>query len=233
MTKNVIKKAFIKSLPVLAGYLALGVGFGILLEKNGFGVLWALIMSITIYAGTMQYVGVSLLAGGASLIMTALTTLMVNARHLFYSISMIDKYQGAGKKKLYLMFSLTDETYSLLCDGDFPKGENRHIYRLLVSFFNQCYWIAGCTLGAWLGSVITFNTTGIDFSMTALFVTVFIEQWLSTKNHIPAVLGIISTVICLFVFGSEIFLIPSMIIITVVLLLMKQKPTKKQEVENG
>ena len=121
MTKNVIKLAFIKSLPVLAGYLALGIGFGILLEKNGFGVLWAFIMSITMYAGTGQYVGVGLLASSASIIMTALTTLMVNARHLFYSISMIEKYRGAGKKKLYLMFSLTDETYSLLCDGHSPE----------------------------------------------------------------------------------------------------------------
>lgn len=233
MTKNVIKLAFIKSLPVLAGYLALGIGFGILLEKNGFGVLWAFIMSITMYAGTGQYVGVGLLASSASIIMTALTTLMVNARHLFYSISMIEKYRGAGKKKLYLMFSLTDETYSLLCDGHSPEGENPHIYRVLVSFFDHCYWIMGCTLGAWLGSVITFDTTGIDFSMTALFVTVFIEQWLTTKNHIPAILGVVATAICLCIFGSEIFLIPSMVIITIVLLFMRNKNEKNQEVENG
>jgi 4-azaleucine resistance transporter AzlC len=222
MTKRVIKEAFIKSLPVLAGYIVLGIGFGILLEKGGHGVWWALLMSVTIYAGSMQYVGVSLIAGSASLITTAITALMVNARHLFYGISMINMYKGAGKKKLYLAFALTDETYSLLCDGHYPEGENEHVYRFFVSLFDHCYWILGCVLGALLGAVIPFDTTGIEFSMTALFVTVFVEQWLSTKNHAPAVLGVVATAACRLIFGSDVFLIPSMAVIGVSLIIMKK-----------
>lgn len=221
MNKKLIKAAFIKSLPVMAGYLVLGFGFGILLEKSGYGVLWALAMSIFIYAGSMQYVAISLLTSGASLISAALTTIMVNARHLFYGISMIERYKGAGKKKPYLIFALTDETYSLVCDGDYPEGVDPHAYCAAVSFMNQCYWVIGSVAGSLIGSAITFNTAGIDFSMTALFVTVFVEQWLSTKNHLPALIGIGASVVCLLVFGSENFLIPSMIAITVILSLGK------------
>lgn len=217
MNRKVIKSAFIKSLPVMAGYIVLGTGFGILLKKAGYGLPWAFLMSLTIYAGSMQYVTVSLLTSGASLISAALTALMVNARHLFYGISMIDKYKNAGAKKPYLIFALTDETYSLLCSDDDPEGMDYHWYCFFISLFNQCYWIAGSVLGSILGSVITFNTAGIDFSMTALFVTVFVEQWLTTKNHLPALTGLLCSVLCLAVFGADNFLIPTMIAITIVL----------------
>lgn len=220
--KKVIKNAFIKSLPVMAGYIVLGIGFGILLKKAGYGLFWSFLMSLTIYAGSMQYVAVSLLTSGASLISVALTTLMVNARHLFYGISMIDKYEGAGKKKPYLIFALTDETYSILCSDDVPEKVDRHWYSFFVSLFNQCYWILGCVLGSVLGTVFTFDTAGIEFSMTALFVTVFVEQWLSTKNHLPAIVGLICSIICLVVFGADSFLIPTMIAITVVLLVVRK-----------
>ncbi len=217
MNKGLIKTAFMKTLPVMAGYLVLGVGFGILLENAGFGVSWAFLMSLTIYAGSMQYVAVSLISGGAALISVALTTLMVNARHLFYGISMIETYRNAGKKKPYLIFALTDETYSLVCGGEYPKGEDPHTYYFLISFFNQCYWIIGSVAGSLIGSAITFDTAGIDFSMTALFVTVFVEQWLTSGNHLPALIGLFSSVLCLAVFGSESFLIPTMVLITILL----------------
>lgn len=222
MTKRVIKEAFVKSLPVCAGYVVLGIGFGILLEKAGYGLPWALLMSVFIFAGSCQYVGVSLIAGKASLAIAAMTTFMVNARHLFYSISMFDKYKDAGKKKGYLIFGLTDETYSLLCDGTYPEGEDPHAYQFLVTLFDQIYWIAGSVVGSILGSIITFSTAGIEFSMTALFVTVFVEQWLTTKNHLPAVMGVAATAVCRVVFGSEIFLIPSMIVILVALSFMRK-----------
>lgn len=219
--KKLIKTAFIKSLPVMAGYVVLGIGFGILLKKAGYGVFWSFLMSFSIYAGSMQYVAISLLTSGASLISAALTTLMVNARHLFYGVSMIEKYKDAGKKKPYLIFALTDETYSLLCGDDYPEGEDPHWYAFFISVFNQFYWVAGCVIGSILGAMITFNTAGIDFAMTALFVTVFVEQWLTTKNHLPAIAGLVCSVVCLLIFGSDSFLIPTMISITLVLALCK------------
>lgn len=216
-----IKLAFIKSLPVMAGYIVLGIGFGILLKKAGYGLFWAFLMSFTIYAGSMQYVAVSLLTSGASLISAALTTLMVNARHLFYGVSMIDKYKGAGAKKPYLIFALTDETYSLLCGEEQPERVDFFWYSFFVSLFNQCYWILGSVLGSALGTLIAFDTAGIDFSMTALFVTVFVEQWITTKNHLPAIAGLACSVVCLLLFGADSFLIPTMISITAVLFLCR------------
>lgn len=225
--KERVKKAFLMTIPVLTGYVCLGIGFGIVLESKGFGLLWAFAMGLLIYAGSMQYVAVDLLAGGASLIATALTTLMVNARHLFYGISMIDKYKNTGGYKPYLIFSLTDETYSLLCAD---KSNDKILY-FLISIFNHIYWVTGCVLGSLIGSVITFNTEGIDFALTALFVTVFVEQWLTSKDHIFAVIGVLSTVICLVIFGKVIFLIPSMILITVLLTLVKTKRDKGDETD--
>lgn len=217
ITKNLVKTAFVKSLPVMAGYVVLAIGFGILMKEAGYGLFWSFLMSFTIYAGSMQYVAVSLLTSGASLISAALTTLMVNARHLFYGVSMIEKYKDAGKKKPYLIFALTDETYSLLCGNDYPEGEDRHWYSFFVSLFNQCYWVIGSIIGSILGSLITFNTAGIDFSMTALFVTVFVEQWLTTKNHLPAIAGLLCSIACRILFVADSFLVLTMITITIVL----------------
>ncbi len=210
--KKDVKKALRDTIPVLSGYMVLGMGFGILMQAKGYGVLWTLAMSAFIYAGSMQYLAIDLLCGGASLISTAITTFAVNARHLFYSISMIDKYKGTGKAKPYLIFALTDETYSLVC-----SGENSHRYYLLVSLFNHIYWVSGSVIGALLGQIIPFSTEGIDFAMTALFVTVFVEQWKSTRDHVPALIGVASSVLCLLVFGAADFLIPTMILITAAL----------------
>ena len=222
MMKKTIRIAYQKSLPVMAGYIVLGIGFGILMKDAGYGFLWSFFMSLTIYAGSMQYVGVSLLTSGASFITVALTTLMVNARHLFYGLSMIEKYKDAGKKKPYLIFALTDETYSLLCDDNIPEGAERQGYQFFVSFFNQCYWVLGSVLGGLLGAILPFDTAGIDFSMTALFVTVLVEQWLATKNHWPAISGLVISAACLGIFGPEKFLIPTMFMITIALLFMKR-----------
>lgn len=220
--RKTIRSAFVRSVPVMAGYVVLGIGFGILLKKAGYGLFWSFLMGLTIYAGSMQYVGVSLLTSGASLITVALTTLMVNARHLFYGLTMIGRYEGAGKKKPYMIFALTDETYSLLCDGQAPEGVDRHWYGFFVSLFDQCYWVLGCVLGSLVGEVLSFDTAGIDFSMTALFVTVFVEQWLTAKDHRPALLGLVCSVACLLIFGAESFLIPTMISVTVVSLLLRR-----------
>lgn len=225
MNKQTLKYAFLASLPVMAGYIVLGIGFGILLAGKGYSFWWALLMSATIYAGSMQYVGVELLGSGASLISTALMTLMVNARHLFYGVSMVEKYKDTGRMKPYLIFALTDETYSLVCDSKLPEKIHRTWYYFLVSAMNQCYWILGSFLGALIGSGLSFNTKGIEFSMTALFVVIFVEQWESTKNHIPAFIGLGISLLCLIVFGADNFLIPAMIGITAGLFFMRRRIT--------
>ena len=225
MKRHTIKPAFLDTLPVMTGYLFLGFGFGIILQQNGYGVLWALAMSLFIYAGSMQYVGVGLLTGGASLAAAALTNLMVNARHLFYGISMIDTYKGTGKRKPYLIFALTDETYSLV-SRKLPEGVEKTAYCFLVSLFDQCYWVAGSAVGALAGK-LPLDFTGIDFALTALFVTIFVEQWLSTKNHLPALVGVGSAVLCLLIFGAENFLIPTMILIAAILMMLQK--TGKEE----
>ena len=225
---KVIQQAFIRSIPVMAGYVVLGIGFGILLRGAGYGVGWAFAMSLLIYAGSMQFVGVSLLAGGASILTAALTTVMVNARHLFYSISMIGRYQNA-KYKPYLIFALTDETYSILADGSVPEGADPDLYRFLLSLFDQCWWVTGSVLGSLLGSVLPFSTEGIEFSMTALFIASFTQQWLATRDHIPALTGLFGTLLCLLIFGPERFLIPAMLLITLVLSLLRPRLDRRKE----
>lgn len=220
-----MRQAFISTIPVLTGYVVLGFGFGIVLNANGYSILLAFAMSLLIYAGSMQYVAIGLLTSGVSLITAALTTLMVNARHLFYGISMLDKYKNTGKRKPYLIFALTDETYSLVCgENSNVPPESRHNYYLLVSLFNQIYWILGSVLGAAVGTLVEFNSEGIDFALTALFLTVFLEQWLTTKKHVPAMIGVAASVICLILFGSEKFLIPTMLVIALLLCIYKEEP---------
>ncbi len=212
-----VRSAFLATIPVMAGYLVLGMGFGIILESKGYGVLWAFAMSLLIYAGSMQYLAVDLMTAGASLITTALTTLMVNARHLFYGISAAEKYRGAGKRKPYMIFALTDETYSLVCGGKLPAGVNETSYYFYISLFDHIYWVAGSVAGSVLGKVLPFSTEGVDFALTALFVTIFTEQWMSTHDHTAAVIGVGSSVSCLIIFGADSFLIPSMIVISLLL----------------
>ena len=227
--KKIIKTAFIKSLPVLAGYLVIGFGFGMICEKNGYGFLWTLAMSLFIYAGSMQYVTISLLTSNASLLTAFFTTLMVNARHLFYGISMVEHYKGSGKYKPYLIFGLTDETYSLVCTGEAPNGLDFHKYSVWVTIFNHFYWIIGSVLGVLVGTILKINTTGVEFSMTALFITVFVEQWRRTKNHTPAIIGLFANLVCLIIFGSNNFLIFSMIFISILLILFKKKIEYKED----
>lgn len=225
--KNQFKKAWVDTLPVMTGYLVLGFGFGILMHSGGFSMLHTLAMSLFIYAGSMQFVAVGLMGSAASLITAAITTLMVNARHLFYGISMLEKYKDMGRRKPYLIFGLTDETYSLVCRRLDMPTEEKKAYYTLVTLMDHAYWVTGSLLGAAAGTLLPFSSEGIDFSLTALFVTVFLEQWLTKKDHAPALMGVLISVICLLIFGKEHFLIPAMLIMALLLCLYTEKGAKE------
>ena len=201
----------------MTGYVVLGIGYGILMSAKGYNALWSIAAGLIIYSGTMQFVAIDLFSG-ASLAATALTSLMVSARHLFYGVSMVDRYRNIhGLKKFYMIFALTDETYSLVCESE---NEN---YCFWVSLLNQIYWVTGGFLGGLLGQIIPFNSKGIDFALTALFLTICVEQWQNAENHSPALTGLTASVLCLLIFGAENFLIPSMILITLSLFALRRK----------
>ena len=221
--KDKFKKAFIDTLPVMTGYLVLGAGFGILMDTNGFSFIHSLLMSVFIYAGSLQYIGISLLATNTSFISIVLTSFLVNARHLLYGISMFSKYKNTGKRKPYLIFSLTDETYSLVSSSKDKE------YFFIVSILDHLYWITGTVLGSLISNVVSFNTEGLDFVLTALFIVIFIEQWLNSKDNFSALSGLLITSICLMIFGKDNFLIPSMIIIVVTLLFRIKMKGEKNE----
>lgn len=215
--RRAIGAAFPYTVPVMAGYLFLGMAFGILLQSKGYGVLWALSMSIFIFAGSMQFVAVGLLAGGFHPLQALLMTLMVNARHLFYGISMLGRYQRMGREKPYMIFALTDETFSLLVSAEAPADVPENRFFLCIAAMNQLYWVVGSAVGSLVGAAVAFDWTGIEFVMTALFVVIFLEQWRKSKDRRPALMGLGVAALCLLLFGSQWFLIPTMAALTVLL----------------
>lgn len=229
MNKKALKLAFRDTIPVLTGYLFLGMGFGILLQETGYGIGWAFCMALFMLAGSGQYLAVSLLSGGASLIYTAVATLLVNARHIFYGISMLDTYNSAGKEKPYLIFGLTDETYSLVTQNQPSEGMSRHTYCLVVTALDHFYWVCGCVIGNVAGALIPISFEGIEFVLTALFVTMFTEQWLTHKNHGPALIGLGATALCLLIFAKDVFLIPSMVLIAALLTISRKTGRRKED----
>jgi len=220
VSKKDVLAALRTSLPIMVTFVVLGIGYGILMQKHGFGPWWSLLSGIKIFSGTVQFISVTMLSGG-SVIMAAVTALMVAARHIFFSISMIGRYSSEGKRKWYLFYALCDETYAMLSKDDGPEDVDTGSYRLLVTLFDQSAWVIGSFLGGWIGTLLTFDSTGIDFAMTALFTTVFIQQWIESKNHVPAILGVAATLVCRLLFGRDLFLIPAMVIIITVLMLMR------------
>lgn len=229
MKRKALKAAFPLTLPVMAGYLFLGLGFGILLESKGFSFLWAFFMSVIIYAGSMQYAAIDLLATGASLVTTALMTVIIQIRHLFYGLSLIEKYKNTGKKKIMMIYELTDETYSLVATSEPPEGVDAGWFYFFISLLDHSYWIFGCTLGALFGSMVNFNTKGVDFVMTALFIVLFVNQWLDTKEHRPALIGVGCSVICLLLFGADRFIVPAMLSILAILSIFRKTLDKEDE----
>ena len=218
-----LKAAFTHTIPVMAGYLFLGMAFGILMNSKGYHFGWSVFMSIFIYAGSMQFAAINLLTALFNPINAFIITIMVNARHLFYGLSMLGKFRGTGKKKAYLIFGLTDETFSIVCSAEPPGGVSKGWFMFFVTLLDQIYWVVGSALGGILGSIVSFNTKGIDFVMTALFVVIFVSQWQSQKNHIPAMIGVAASVLCLILFGPNSFIIPSMLVIILVFTLFKKQ----------
>lgn len=215
---SIIAKAFRDSVPVMAGYIVLGMGFGILLSAKGYGVFWAIAAGITIYSGTMQYAAAEMFTGGAALAEAAMTAAMMGARHIFYGLTMSERYKNIhGLRKAYMIFALTDETYSLVCESDDED------YCFWVSLFDQIYWVTGGVIGSLLGEILPFDSRGIDFALTALFVSICTEQWLNAENHYPALIGFTASILCLIIFGAGNFLIPSMIVVTVMLFAFRGK----------
>ena len=205
--------AFPLTIPVLTGFLVLGMAYGVLMQTNGYGAFWSVQMSAVAFCGSMQFAAITLLTSVFDPVAALLLSIMVNARHLFYGISMLEPYRRAGAAKPYLIFSLTDETYSLVCNGRRSIREC-----LLISALDQLYWVAGSTAGAVLGGLVPFSTEGVDFALTALFLTVFTDQWLHSKTHFPALCGVGVSAVCLALFGPDRFLLPAMAGITALLL---------------
>ena len=231
MNRKTIAAAFPYTVPVLMGYLSIGIVFGWMMSAAGYVPLWSALMSMTIYAGSGQYLGVSLLSTVAPLADVALLTFIINFRHLVYGLSMLEKFRGMGARKWYMMFSLTDETYALLAGVEAPAGVEPRDFYFAIALLDQLYWIAGSVIGAVAGALITINTQGIDFAMTALFLVIAVEQWQSTSRHLPVFLGAGGTLVCLLALGAENgqFLIPALGILVAGLLLLRPYLDREEE----
>ncbi len=223
MNRKSLAAAFPCTVPVLMGYLAIGMAFGLMLQSIGYGPLWAFFMSLTIYAGSGQYLGVSLLAMGAGLPHVALMIFIINFRHLVYGLSMLEKFHGMGWRKLYMIFSLTDETYALLSSAQAPEKVNPHDFYFTIALLNHSYWVVGSVLGGVVGQLLGFDTTGVDFAMTALFIVIAVDQWRAYPKHLPALLGGAATLVCLLLAGADNMLLPALGIIVLVLVLARPK----------
>ena len=219
--KKALKAAFPYTLPICTGFLALGIAYGIYMNKSGFCFIYPMLMSLFIFAGSMEIVTVSLLLSAFDPLSAFLLTIMVNARHLFYGISMLEKYKNLGIKKWYLIFGMCDESFSINCSVTPPADVDHGWFMFFVTLLNHIYWVAGASLGGILGSYIKFSTKGIEFVLTALFVVIFLNQWDELTNRLPAIVGLLSSAVCLFLFGSGKFMIPAMIVIILVLTLLK------------
>lgn len=221
--KKAFKSAFPHTIPIFAGFLFLGMTYGIYMNVSGFSFWYPMLMSLTIFAGSVEFVTVNMLLGAFNPLQAFAMTLMINARHLFYGISMLDKYRGLGWRSIYLIFGMCDESFSINYTAKIPDEIDRGWCMFFVTLLNHFYWFMGATLGGIFGSFLHFNTEGLDFVMTAMFVVIFMEQWMKEKRHISAMLGLGLSLFCLAVFGAENFIIPAMLMILAVLILLRGK----------
>lgn len=230
---NALKAAFPYTIPIFTGFIFIGIAYGILMNSKGYGFGWSALFSLIVFAGSSQYVAIIFLTSVFNPIYALLMSLMINARHLFYGISLIEKFKDAGKLKPFLIFGLCDETFSVVCSAEPPEGVNRNWFMFFITFLNYSYWALGSVLGGILGSMVSFNTKGLDFVLTALFVVIFTGQWKSSKDRKPAVIGVVCSLVCLIAFGPNNFIIPSMIAILAVLTILKNQTEKQQLAKEG
>jgi 4-azaleucine resistance transporter AzlC len=223
-----LKAAFPHTIPIFTGFIFIGIAYGILMNSKGYGFGWSLFFSLVVFAGSAQYVAITFLTSVFNPVYALMMSLMINARHLFYGISLIEKFKDTGKLKPFLIYGLCDETFSVVCSAEPPEGVDKSWFLFFITFLNYTYWALGSALGGLIGSMVSFNTKGLDFVLTALFVVIFIGQWKSQKDRRPAIIGVVSTIICLIAFGPNNFIIPSMIIILTVLTILKNQTEKKE-----
>ena len=219
-----------QTLPVFAGYLVLGLGYGIYVQSMGLPVWLPPLMGTVVYGGSLEFVLASLLLGSFAPVSAFLMALMIQARHLFYGLTMLQRYRGYGLRSAYMIFAMSDETFSITCSAEPPEGVDKGWFMFFITLLDQIYWVASAAMGAALGSVLPFSTEGVDFVMTAMFVVIFLNQWEKEKQHASAIIGIAAPLVCLRILGSGSFLIPSMVCILVALLLLR-RPIEAQESE--
>jgi 4-azaleucine resistance transporter AzlC len=229
MKKKALKAAFPYTIPIFAGFWFLGLAYGIYMNTSGFSFVYPMVMSILIFGGSLEFVAVEMLLSPFAPVQTIIMTLLIQARHLFYGISMLDKFKNMGWKKFYLIFGMCDETFSINYTADIPADVDKGWFMFFVTLLNHLYWVSGATIGGLVGSLITFNTDGISFVMTSMFVVIFMEQWMKEKHHISAYIGLGVAALCLILFGADSFMIPTMVLI-VALLAAFRKPMEKLEV---
>lgn len=225
--RKAFRCAFPKTIPIFAGFWFLGISYGVLMRVNGFCFVYPLLMSMFIFGGSLEFVAGSMLMSSFAPLQTFLVSLVIQARYLFYGVSMLEKYKGTGWKKPYLIFGMCDESFSINCSAEIPADVDRGWFMFFVTLLNRLYWITGSTLGGLLGNLIHFNTEGLSFVMTAMFAVIFLDQWLKEKQHISSVIGIGISLVCLIVFGKDSFMIPTMLCI-VVLLTAFRKPIERK-----
>lgn len=228
--KRAFRKAFPYTIPVLTGYLFIGIAFGVMFAEKGYSFLWAMLMSVMVYAGSGQYLAVNFFVPGISFVQVVFLTFMVNVRHIFYGISLLERFNRIGKKRWYMIFALTDETYSLLCTTKIPKGVDESKFLFAISVLDHSYWVLGSVIGAIAGTLLPISSEGIEFAMTALFVVIFIEQWMDKHNRIPEIIGVVVALISLIIFGANNFVLPAMLAIVALLFVGRKKLDKEEHV---
>lgn len=228
MKLKAFKAAFPRTLPIFAGFWFLGLAYGIYMNASGFSFVYPMLMSLLIFGGSLEFVAVEMLLSPFAPLQVLIMTLLIQARHIFYGISMLDKFKGMGIKKFYLIFGMCDETFSINYTADIPEDVDRGWFMFFVTLLNHFYWFSGSTIGGVVGSLLKFDTEGISFVMTAMFVVIFLDEWLKEKNHFSSLLGVAASAVCLVIFGADSFMIPTMATIIIFLTLTRKKLQKTE-----